>query len=75
MQLRSFVKLLIALSTLIITTSSYSFCGFYAARAGSTLYNQSSKVVIAQDNHYQSVTMASDFEGDAKDFAMILMMI
>ena len=72
MQLRSLVTLLIAFTTLIITTNSYSFCGFYAARAGSTLYNQSSKVVIAQDNLYQSVTMASDFEGDSKDFAMVV---
>ncbi len=72
MKFRSFIKLLSIFTTLIVTSNSYSFCGFYAARAGSSLYNQSSKVVIAQDNQYQSVTMASDFEGDAKDFAMVV---
>ena len=65
-------KLLFSVIALAITANSYAFCGFYAARAGSTLYNQSSKVVIAQDGQYQSVTMASDFEGDAKDFAMVV---
>ncbi len=66
------LKLLFSIATLVMTANSYAFCGFYAARAGSTLYNQSSKVVIAQDGQYQSVTMASDFEGNAKDFAMVV---
>lgn len=69
---RSVIKYLTIFTALIITTNSYSFCGFYAARAGSSLYNQSSKVVLVQDGQYQSVTMASDFEGDAKDFAMVV---
>lgn len=69
---RIIIKLITFCAVLIIHTNSYSFCGFYAARAGSNLYNQSSKVVIAQDGQYQSVTMASDFEGDAKDFAMVV---
>ncbi len=72
MKPQSFLKLLFGFATLVVTANSVAFCGFYAARAGSTLYNQSSKVVIAQDGQYQSVTMASDFEGDAKDFAMVV---
>jgi len=72
MKLQIFLKLLIGIATLVMMANSYAFCGFYAARAGSTLYNQSSKVVIAQDGQYQSVTMASDFEGDSKDFAMVV---
>lgn len=72
MNIRFIAKLLSILSILLTMENSFGFCGFYAARAGSTLYNQSSKVVIVQDNQYQSVTMASDFKGDAKDFAMVV---
>lgn len=72
MNSRLFFKLLALFTTLIISSDSYSFCGFYAARTGSSIYNHSSKVVIAQDGQYQSVTMASDFEGNAKDFAMVV---
>ena len=72
MNIRLIAKLLSISTILLLMENSYGFCGFYAARAGSTLYNQSSKVVIVQDNQYQSVTMASDFKGDAKDFAMVV---
>ena len=72
MKIAYFAKILSLLSVLLISSNGYSFCGFYAARAGTNLYNQSSKVVIVQDAQYQSVTMASDFEGDAKDFAMVV---
>ncbi|HIQ15407.1 MAG TPA: DUF2330 domain-containing protein [Leucothrix sp.] len=72
MNIRIFARLLSILTILVLMENSYAFCGFYAARAGSTLYNQSSKVVIVQDNQYQSVTMASDFKGNAKDFAMVV---
>ncbi len=72
MFIQRIVRFLVLTSTLLFASNSYSFCGFYAARAGSELYNHSSKVVIVQDNQYQSVTMASDFEGDAKDFAMVV---
>ena len=67
-----FLKYIFLSLTFVLTTNAYSFCGFYAARAGTNLYNQSSKVVIAQDGTYQAITMASDFEGNAKDFAMVV---
>jgi hypothetical protein len=72
MKSQTILKLFFSIIILTITANSSAFCGFYAARAGSSLYNQSSKVVIAQDGQYQSVTMASDFEGDAKAFAMVV---
>ncbi len=66
------LKIILISLALVSASNAYSFCGFYAARAGTNLYNQSSKVVIAQDGQYQAITMASDFEGDAKDFAMVV---
>ena len=49
-----------------------AFCGFYAARAGADLFNESSEVVVARDGRRTVVTMASDFRGEATDFALVV---
>jgi len=49
-----------------------AFCGFYVARADSGLFNRSSKVVLAHSGEHSVVTMASDIEGDPKEFAIII---
>jgi hypothetical protein len=49
-----------------------AFCGFYVAQADSKLFNTSSKVVLARDGDQTAITMASDFEGDAKEFAVVV---
>lgn len=50
----------------------YSFCGFYVAKADVKLFNKTSQVIIAKNGEKQTVTMSSDFEGDVKDFAMVV---
>jgi hypothetical protein len=49
-----------------------AFCGFYVAQADSKLFNQSSKVVLSRDGDQTAITMASDFEGDVKEFAVVI---
>lgn len=49
-----------------------AFCGFYVAQGNAKLYNQSSKVVLARDGDRTVVTMASDFQGDPKEFAVVI---
>ncbi|CCD96840.1 fragment of conserved hypothetical protein (part 1) [Bradyrhizobium sp. ORS 375] len=49
-----------------------AFCGFYVAQADSKLFNQSSKVVLSRDGQQTAITMASDFEGDVKEFAVVV---
>ncbi|MGJ5065667.1 DUF2330 domain-containing protein [Bradyrhizobium oligotrophicum] len=49
-----------------------AFCGFYVAQADAKLFNQSSKVVLARDGEQTAITMASDFEGDVKEFAVVV---
>ncbi|BAM93237.1 conserved exported hypothetical protein [Bradyrhizobium oligotrophicum S58] len=49
-----------------------AFCGFYVAQADAKLFNQSSKVVLARDGQQTAITMASDFEGDVKEFAVVV---
>ncbi len=49
-----------------------AFCGFYVAKADTDLYNQASQVIIARDGQRTVLTMANDYQGEVKDFAMVV---
>jgi hypothetical protein len=49
-----------------------AFCGFYVAQADSKLFNESSKVVLTRDGNTTAITMASDYEGSPKEFALVI---
>ena len=51
---------------------AWAFCGFYVAKADSKLYNQASQVIIARDGDRTILTMANDYQGDVKDFALVV---
>lgn len=48
------------------------FCGFYVAKADTKLFNKSSQVIIVRDGDKTVITMSNDFNGDVKDFAMVV---
>jgi len=58
--------------TVIVTTTAQAFCGFYVARADTSLFNKASQVVLVRDDDRTVITMANDFEGDVKDFAVVI---
>jgi hypothetical protein len=64
--------LLTVILTLCFTPTAWAFCGFYVAKADSKLYNQASQVVIARNGDKTVLTMANDFQGDVKDFAVVV---
>jgi hypothetical protein len=49
-----------------------AFCGFYVAKADSKLFNKSSKVVLSRDGETTTITMASDYAGEPKEFAVVI---
>ncbi|MDH4065878.1 MAG: DUF2330 domain-containing protein, partial [Acidobacteriota bacterium] len=49
-----------------------AFCGFYVARADTRLFNKASQVVLARDGDRTVITMANDFRGDLREFAMVI---
>jgi hypothetical protein len=49
-----------------------AFCGFYVAQADAKLFNKSSKVVLARDGNKTAITMASDYEGEPREFALVI---
>jgi hypothetical protein len=48
------------------------FCGFYVAKADTKLFNKASQVVLVRDGDRTVITMANDFEGEPKDFAVVI---
>ena len=61
-----------ALTLFAYTPSALAFCGFYVARADTSLFNRASQVVLVRDDDRTVITMANDFEGDVKDFAVVV---
>ncbi|MBD2136200.1 DUF2330 domain-containing protein [Anabaena sp. FACHB-1237] len=73
MKIRLFIPLIaIVLSLLCFTPTAWAFCGFYVAKADAKLYNKASQVIIARDGDRTILTMANDFQGDVKDFALVV---
>jgi hypothetical protein len=54
------------------TGPAAAFCGFYVAKADAKLFNKSSKVVLTRDGETTAITMASDYEGEPKEFAVVI---
>ena len=63
---------LVAMSAQVAAGPAAAFCGFYVAQADSKLFNKSSKVVLTRDGDQTAITMASDYQGDAKEFALVV---
>ena len=72
MKTKQLLTILIALSSSFLTTQLSAFCGFYVAKADTGLFNQSSQVVYVRDGNRNVVTMASDYQGEVKDFAIVV---
>ncbi len=63
---------LVLVSIAILTEPAFSFCGFYVAKADTKLFNKASQVVIVRDEDKTVMTMANDFKGDPKEFAVVI---
>jgi hypothetical protein len=57
---------------LVATPAAWAFCGFYVSKADTKLYNQASQVIIARDGDRTIMTMANDYQGEVKDFAIVV---
>ena len=66
------ITLVTALATVMVTTTAQAFCGFYVAKADTSLFNRASQVVLVRDDDRTVITMANDFEGEVEDFAVVI---
>lgn len=63
---------LLLMSLFFWSGSVFAFCGFYVGKADTKLFNKASEVVIARHDNKTVLTMANDFKGDVKEFAMVV---
>lgn len=62
----------LALVLLAAAPTAWSFCGFYVAQEPGSLFNRSSKVVLARDGDRTVITMANDYRGDPAEFGLVI---
>ncbi len=67
------VSLLLSLIfSLSNVSTAWAFCGFYVGGADAKLFNEASQVIIAHKDDKTILTMANDFQGAVKDFALVV---
>ena len=64
--------LTVFIGLLVWSGSASAFCGFYVGKADTKLFNKASEVVIARHDNKTVITMANDFKGEVKEFAMVV---
>jgi hypothetical protein len=64
----------LALGLLIVWSAPavLGFCGFYVAKADTKLFNRASQVVLVRDGDRTVLTMANDYQGSLKEFAVVV---
>jgi len=70
--MRILVTVIAAAVIMTLSTTAQAFCGFYVAKADTSLFNRASQVVLVRDGDRTVITMANDFEGDVSDFAVVV---
>jgi hypothetical protein len=60
------------LLVLVAAHPASAFCGFYVAKADAKLFNRASQVVLIRDGDRTVMTMANDFKGELKEFAIVI---
>ncbi len=72
-QFKLIISLLLTCVVLLgFAPAASAFCGFYVAKADTKLYNKASQVIIARDDNKTVLTMANDYQGEVKDFAIVV---
>lgn len=65
-------RILMFLALASFSGNAFAFCGFYVAKADTKLFNKASQVAIAHNENKTVITMANDFQGDPKEFAIVI---
>ncbi len=67
------ISILLALVLILSNVAeANAFCGFYVGGADAKLFNEASQVIIAHKDNKTILTMANDFQGAVKDFALVV---
>src|SRR5262245_31351872 len=72
MRSRVYASLLALLVVCTPLSTARAFCGFYVASGEAKLFNHKSQVALVRDGDRTVMTMASDYQGDPKEFALVV---
>ena len=67
-----FARILAAAAFTLSAPGAHAFCGFYVGKADANLFNDASQVVMVRDGDRTTITMRNQYEGDLKEFAMVV---
>lgn len=70
--MKRFTILVVAILLCLSPARLHAFCGFYVAKADTKLYNKASQVALVRSGDRTVMTMANDFQGDPKEFAIVI---
>jgi hypothetical protein len=71
--IRTLTSLFLAVVLLLtFAVPAWAFCGFYVGGADAKIFNESSQVIIAHQDNKTILTIANDFQGAVKDFALVV---
>jgi hypothetical protein len=59
-------------AVMLLAPRAFAFCGFYVAKGDAKLFNHASQVAIVRDDNRTVMTMSNDFQGDPKEFAVVI---
>jgi hypothetical protein len=72
MRSRVSASLLALLAVCALPEAARAFCGFYVASGEAKLFNHKSQVALVRDGDRTVMTMASDYQGDPREFALVV---
>jgi hypothetical protein len=62
----------LTLAAALWPAAAHAFCGFYVASGDAKLFNHASQVALVRDQDRTVITMANDFQGEPKEFAIVV---
>src|SRR5262245_18879915 len=63
---------LFVLLAVTVSSAAHAFCGFYVSGADQTLFNNATQVVLMREGLRTVLSMQNNYQGPAKDFAMVV---
>jgi hypothetical protein len=72
MRSRVFGSLLALLAVCAPLEAAHAFCGLYVASGDAKLFNHRSQVALVRDGDRTVLTLASDYQGDPQQFALVV---
>src|SRR5206468_5661309 len=63
---------MLSFAAVLIPSGTEAFCGFYVASGDAKIFNHASQVALVRDEDRTVLTMANDFRGEPKEFAIVV---